>query len=328
MPSSPRSCWPPAAASIGVDLAAAPSVLAGYDAYTHVAGSVTDEQLWAGVTASLPAAGSLGLVTNAAILHVGDILTQPMDQVRQTLDVNIVGTVMAMRAVIPAMVARGGGSVVSVASIDAHFAEQQLAAYCASKSAVLQLARTVALDQARAGVNVNVVCPGPMRAGLFERHLASADDSDGVPAHPRAAAAVRRDPRPGAGRRRHPVPAVGRRPGDDRRQRDDRRRPHHRVRLPDRRRGHLGPGAGRLPVVTIAPADGALPTGTIDRRLVASCWTWAGNARPAWPDERSPHDLATRLAAITGTGWHGVGLVYADLVEIRDDDRPGRPRAG
>lgn len=70
--------------------------------------------------------------------------------------------------------------------------------------------------------------------------------------------------------------------------------------------------------MTIAPADGALPTGAIDRRLVASCWTWAGNARPAWPDERSPHDLATRLAAITGTGWHGVGLVYADLVEIRE----------
>ncbi len=163
---------------IGVDLAPAPAGLADAGTYTHVTGSVTDEDLWSGVTAQLPASGSLGLVTNAAILHVGDILSQPMDQVRQTLDVNIIGTVMAMRAVIPAMVARGGGSVVSVASIDAHFAEQQLAAYCASKSAVLQLARTVALDQARAGVNVNVVCPGPMRAGLFERHLASADDSD------------------------------------------------------------------------------------------------------------------------------------------------------
>lgn len=162
---------------IGLDLAAAPPVLTEFDEYRHVAGSVTDESLWAEITGALPAEGSLGLVTNAAILHVGDILTQPMDQVRQTLDVNVIGTVMAMRAVIPAMVARGGGSVVSVASIDAHFAEQQLAAYCASKSAVLQLARTVALDQARAGVNVNVVCPGPMRAGLFERHLASADDS-------------------------------------------------------------------------------------------------------------------------------------------------------
>ncbi|WP_205844062.1 sugar phosphate isomerase/epimerase family protein [Nakamurella deserti] len=64
-------------------------------------------------------------------------------------------------------------------------------------------------------------------------------------------------------------------------------------------------------------AGEALPPGAIDRRLVASCWTWAGNARPAWPDERSPHDLATRLAAITGTGFHGVGLVHADLVEIR-----------
>lgn len=61
-----------------------------------------------------------------------------------------------------------------------------------------------------------------------------------------------------------------------------------------------------------------LPAGTVDRRLLASCWTWAGNARPAWPDERSPHDLATRIDAITGMGFAGVGLVYADLVQIRD----------
>lgn len=67
------------------------------------------------------------------------------------------------------------------------------------------------------------------------------------------------------------------------------------------------------PVVT-APRS----AGPIDRRLVASCWTWAGRARPAWPDERSPHDLATRLDAIAGTGWYGVGLVHADLVEVRD----------
>lgn len=61
-----------------------------------------------------------------------------------------------------------------------------------------------------------------------------------------------------------------------------------------------------------------LPTGTVDRRLVATCWTWAGNARASWPDERSPHDLATRIAAIRGIGFTGVGLVHADLLEIRD----------
>lgn len=62
-----------------------------------------------------------------------------------------------------------------------------------------------------------------------------------------------------------------------------------------------------------APMSG----GVVDRRLVASCWTWAGRARPAWPDERSPHDLSTRLRAVTDTGWYGVGLVHADLVELR-----------
>ena len=65
-------------------------------------------------------------------------------------------------------------------------------------------------------------------------------------------------------------------------------------------------------------AAGPLPPGSIDRRLVASCWTWAGSARPAWPDERSPHDLAVRLDAWRDSGFHGVGLVHADLVELRD----------
>lgn len=162
---------------VGVDLAPAPSVLADVPGYQHVSGSVTDEELWAGIASGIDGTSSLGLVTNAAILHVGDIITQPLAEIRQTVDVNLFGTIYAMRAVIPLMAARGAGSVVSVASVDAHFAEQQLAAYCASKAAVLQLGRTVALDYARKGINVNVVCPGPMRAGLFERHLASASDS-------------------------------------------------------------------------------------------------------------------------------------------------------
>jgi NAD(P)-dependent dehydrogenase (short-subunit alcohol dehydrogenase family) len=74
------------------------------------------------------------------------------------------------------MIERGEGAIVAVASVDAVMAEQQLPAYCASKGAVLQLARTAALDHARQGVRINVVSPGPMRAGLFERHLQSADD--------------------------------------------------------------------------------------------------------------------------------------------------------
>ena len=76
------------------------------------------------------------------------------------------------------MIERGGGPIVTVASIDATFAEQQLSVYAASKGAVRQLARTVAMDHARQGVRVNVLSPGPMLAGLFERHMKSAKDPE------------------------------------------------------------------------------------------------------------------------------------------------------
>ena len=161
---------------IGIDVTEAPPELTAAPGYQHTSGSVSDEALWPTVADHLPSAGTLGLVTNAAVLHVGDAASQPPGQWRQTLDVNVIGTMLAFRALLPVMAERGGGTIVAVASIDALFAEQQLSAYSASKAAVAQFARTVALDYARAGVNVNVVCPGPMMAGLFERHLASAAD--------------------------------------------------------------------------------------------------------------------------------------------------------
>lgn len=53
-----------------------------------------------------------------------------------------------------------------------------MAVYNATKAAVRQLARTAALDHARAGVRINVLSPGPMMAGLFKRHLESATDGE------------------------------------------------------------------------------------------------------------------------------------------------------
>jgi NAD(P)-dependent dehydrogenase (short-subunit alcohol dehydrogenase family) len=166
-------------AVVGVDVAPArPEALDLGDAYVHVQGDVSSEATWERVV-NAPAiveAGSLGLASCAAILEVGTLLDLPPAAWERTFAVNVLGTVLAMRALLPELIVRGGGPIVAVASVDATFAEQQLVSYCASKGAVLQLARTAALDHARAGVRVNVVSPGPMLAGLFERHLASADD--------------------------------------------------------------------------------------------------------------------------------------------------------
>lgn len=51
-------------------------------------------------------------------------------------------------------------------------------------------------------------------------------------------------------------------------------------------------------------------------RLVASCWTSAGDTAPGRPDERSPFAFEDRVRAIADTGWQGLGLWHADLLEI------------
>lgn len=164
--------------TVGVDIAAAPADLAGIDGYTHTSGDVATEKVWADVTDAVRKRKpkSVGLVTSAAILDVGSILDFSKEQIQKTFNVNVIGTALAIKAMLPLMLERNGGRIVAITSIDATFAEQQLAVYAASKAAVRQLARTVAMDHARQGIRVNVLSPGPMLAGLFERHMQSAAD--------------------------------------------------------------------------------------------------------------------------------------------------------
>ena len=167
-------------AVIGVDRAVVPRELAGLVRYEHVEGDVADEATWHSVSGRLLAerVSSIGLVTAAAILDVGTILQVKKEDIARAMEVNVSGTALAIKAVLPLMIEAGKGSIVAIASVDASFAEQQLAVYAASKGAVRQLARTVAMDHARQGVRVNVLSPGPMMAGLFKRHLMSATNAE------------------------------------------------------------------------------------------------------------------------------------------------------
>jgi sugar phosphate isomerase/epimerase len=58
--------------------------------------------------------------------------------------------------------------------------------------------------------------------------------------------------------------------------------------------------------------------GAIDRELLATCWTSAGDAAPDRGDEVSPVDLRTRIETVAATGWQGFGLLHADLALARD----------
>ncbi|MEE3850939.1 SDR family oxidoreductase [Gordonia sp. LSe1-13] len=159
---------------IGVDLNAPDHE--AHDKYQHVQGSVSEAETWEKVRSALDPSGSIGYVGSAAVLRVGTLLDEDLATWRDSWEVNVLGNVLALRALLPVMVQAPHAAVVAVSSIDADFGEQQLAAYASSKAAMSAAMRTVALDYASTDVQFNVLAPGPMRAGLFERHLASADD--------------------------------------------------------------------------------------------------------------------------------------------------------
>jgi NAD(P)-dependent dehydrogenase (short-subunit alcohol dehydrogenase family) len=146
----------------------------------RVSGDVTDPATWTEVLAAAEEHGGAPsqLALNAGMLAVGSVLEVAESDLRAVFEVNVFAAALALRSCLPAMIERGGGAVVAVASTDSLFAEQGLAAYCSSKGALLQLIRCAALDHARAGVRANCVCPGAIDTPFFRRHVDAAREPD------------------------------------------------------------------------------------------------------------------------------------------------------
>ena len=94
--------------------------------------------------------------------------------------VNLRGTYLVSRAFLPLLLARaaetGEASIVNNSSLMGLVSSRRLAAYCASKAAVVSLSRSMALDHARSGLRVNCVCPGIIHTPMLERRFAEWDD--------------------------------------------------------------------------------------------------------------------------------------------------------
>jgi NAD(P)-dependent dehydrogenase (short-subunit alcohol dehydrogenase family) len=164
---------------IGVDLAEAPEELDADEAVDWVQGDVASPHTWERVTAACArrdAEGADCLVSCAATLVVAPFLdTSPKDW-RRLFDVNVVGVILGMQAMLPSMLERRDGAIAVVCSVNSFVVEDELSAYSTSKAALLHATRSAAIEYAARGVRINAVCPGIIDTPLLRRHFDSLDD--------------------------------------------------------------------------------------------------------------------------------------------------------
>jgi NAD(P)-dependent dehydrogenase (short-subunit alcohol dehydrogenase family) len=176
-----------AGAAVGcIDVAAdaanavAESILAAGGRAMAIACDVSDEaatlaaagavaEAWAGVHVLVNAAATYD--PNGSVLEVA-----PADWDR-VFAVNVRGAYLMSRAVLPAMTAAGGGSIIHIASQLGSVAAQRRAPYCAAKGAVIQLAKAMAVDHAAQNIRVNSLSPGAVETERLVRRFGSIQEA-------------------------------------------------------------------------------------------------------------------------------------------------------
>jgi len=118
------------------------------------------------------------IVVNAAgWVHQGTILDCSLADWRASIEQNATSAFLVIRATLPAMIARGGGSIVNVASVASSVTGvAERAAYGASKAALIGLTKAVARDHIGEGVRCNALCPGTTASPSLEARIADHGD--------------------------------------------------------------------------------------------------------------------------------------------------------
>ncbi|MFG2756982.1 SDR family NAD(P)-dependent oxidoreductase [Streptomyces wuyuanensis] len=148
--------------------------------YVHL--DVGDEAGWAAaVGAAKDAFGRIdGLVNNAGILRFNELVSTPLEEFQQIVQVNQVGAFLGIKTVAPEIEAAGGGTIVNTASYTALTGMSFVGAYAATKHAILGLTRVAAIELASKGIRVNAVCPGAVDTPMSNPDGADPDALDGL----------------------------------------------------------------------------------------------------------------------------------------------------
>jgi NAD(P)-dependent dehydrogenase (short-subunit alcohol dehydrogenase family) len=129
------------------------------------------------------------LVNNASVLGPRvPLRDHGLEEWRRVLDVNLTGTLIPILVVLPGMRAAGGGSIINVSSGVGNVARARWGAYAVSKWGVEALSGNLALEEADAGVRVNIVDPGRLRTEM--RRAAYPEEDPSGPASPEEAVGV------------------------------------------------------------------------------------------------------------------------------------------
>ncbi|MGB1142084.1 MAG: SDR family NAD(P)-dependent oxidoreductase [Halioglobus sp.] len=141
---------------------------AGGTAQAHVCNIADEASVNACVAACVDAFGGLySLVNMAGILRFDDTEQLATDAWQKVIDVNLTGTMMLCRAVLPHLV-QSEGSIVNAASTAALAGLPCGVAYSASKGGVLAMTRSIAVEYGKRGVRANCICPGDINTGMTD----------------------------------------------------------------------------------------------------------------------------------------------------------------
>jgi 3alpha(or 20beta)-hydroxysteroid dehydrogenase len=131
---------------------------------------VTSEESWAAAVEAAAARGVVDvLVNNAGIANAGRLERYGKDQWDAVIAVNLTGTFLGVRAVVPGMRAAGRGSIVNISSVEGMRGDAGLHGYVASKFGVRGLTKSLAVELGPAGIRVNSVHPGFVLTPMTER---------------------------------------------------------------------------------------------------------------------------------------------------------------
>jgi NAD(P)-dependent dehydrogenase (short-subunit alcohol dehydrogenase family) len=116
----------------------------------------------AAVAATVDRFNGLDVLLYGAADHdpAGTVLEMDEAAWERTVRINLTGAFLVVKAALPAMIARGGGSVILIASQLGRVASPGRPAYCATKGALIQLAKVIAADHAAQGIRANTLSPG------------------------------------------------------------------------------------------------------------------------------------------------------------------------